>query len=125
MIGAETYANMLPAIQPIFERKKEIHEKGCNVVDRNNCTIIDNDSKITMYDLHDGKMLYLLTQHSLYNCKHHLFLLCKCQRGVGVQNSNHECELINHDDQVKYYNRSERRWNNKRNRSGEASWTVK
>ena len=98
--------------------------KGRNL-DSDDCATIDNDSKMTMHDLHNGKMLYLLTQRSLYNRKHHPFLLCKCQRGVGVQNSNHECELINHDDQVKHYNRSEHRWNNKRNCSGEASWTVK
>ena len=124
MIGAETSANMLPAIQPIFERKKEIWEKGCDV-NSSTCTIINKDSNITMYDLHDGKMLYLMTQHSLFNRKHHPFLLCQCQRGEGVQNANHECKIINHDDQVKYYDRSERRWNNKRNCSGEASWTLK
>ena len=30
------------------------------------------------YELHDGKMLYMLTQHSLWNRKHHSFLLCAC-----------------------------------------------
>ena len=127
MIGAETSTNMLPTIQPIFERRKEIREKGCNVNSSSTytITIINKDSKITMYDLHDSKMLYLMTLHSLFNCNHHPFLLCNCQQGEGVQNSNHECKVINHDDQVKYYNRSECRWNSKRNCSGEASWTLK
>ena len=33
---------------------------------------------IHCYDVHDGKMLYSLIYHSLWSCKHHPFVLCKC-----------------------------------------------
>ena len=71
MIGAETSANMLPILESIYQRKKEIHKKRLNV----NSTIFNQQSKVTLYDLHDGKMLYLMTQHSLYNRKHPLLTL--------------------------------------------------
>ena len=68
--------------------------------------------KYFMYDMHDGKMLYLLTQHSLFNRKHHPFLLCNCKRGAGVQDGNHQCKIINDEEQLRLYNRSKRRWDN-------------
>ena len=66
-----------------------------------------------MYDLHDGKVLYLLTQHSLFNRKHYPFLLCKCQRGAGVKDPNHKCVMILDEEHCQWYNRSLRRWKNK------------
>ena len=78
---------------------------------------------ISFYDLHDGKMLYMLTQHSLWNCTHHPFLLCKCKRGEGAVNSNHQCELLSHDDQLKLWDRSLRRWNEKISRSGSINYS--
>ena len=71
MIGAETYANLIPVLDSVYERKKEIHNKNLRI--QPDCKLINNNTKITLYDLHDGKMLYLLTQHSLFNRKFHLF----------------------------------------------------
>jgi hypothetical protein len=39
--------------------------------------------KLISYDIHDGKMLYLLAQHSHFTRKNYPFLLCKCKRGDG------------------------------------------
>ena len=73
--------------------------------------------KFDLYDLHDGKILYHLTQHFLYNKIYLPFLLCKYTRGQGVvNNDDHVCELISHDVQVRLYNRSFKRWNNERAR---------
>ena len=78
----------------------------------------DKYSNFSFYDLHDGKMLYLLTQHSLWNRKHHPFLLCKCKRGNGVlNNSTHMCSIIDDDDQVKLYEKSLKRYKDKINDS--------
>ena len=74
------------------------------------------DLKYCFKELHNGKMLYCLTQHSLFNWKHHPFLLCLCQRGEGVKDPNHKCRIIPHMKQVYYWERSLRRWNNKRRR---------
>lgn len=69
-------------------------------------------------------MLYLLTQHSLWNRTHHPFLLFTCKRGEGVMNSDHECKLLSHEDQVHYWDRSLRRWDDKIARSGPESYTM-
>ena len=64
-------------------------------------------------------MLYLLTQHSLYSRKHYPFLLCKCHRGQGVKDPNHECEVLSSERQRYYFNRSKSRYNDKTSRLGE------
>ena len=117
MIGKESSANLMPILDSMYERKEAILNNNINIDP--DCKFMNKESKISLYDLHDGKMLYLLTQHSLFNCKFHPFLLCKCQRGEGViDNENHECKIISHEDQIHYYNRSMRRWKNKRKRLG-------
>ena len=67
-------------------------------------------------------MLYLLTQHSLFNCKHFPFLLCTCGRGEGVINEDHECKFVSHTEQINYWKRSLRRWNNKNKKVGEMNY---
>ena len=124
MIGTESYANLMPVLEPIYERKKAVLNNNLRI--EPDCKFINKNSKITLYDLHDGKMLYLLTQHSLYNRKFHPFLLCKCQRGEGViNNMNHECKIISHEEQIHYYNRSIRRWKNKREKRGDTTYNKK
>jgi hypothetical protein len=59
-------------------------------------------------------MLYLLTQHSLWNRKFHPFLLCTCARGAGVRNEAHVCTPLTHQEQLEAWNRSKRRWDNKK-----------
>ena len=83
MIGKESYANMMPILEPIYERKEAILNNNITI----ESNIINKNSKITLYDLHDGKMLYLLTQHSLFNWKFHPFLLYKYQKRDGVNNN--------------------------------------
>ena len=64
-------------------------------------------NNIHCFDVHDGKMLCNLTQHSLWNRKNYPFLLCKCKRGQAVRNySNHRCKMISDKDQLRYYERS-------------------
>ena len=68
------------------------------------------DKNIFLYDMHDGKMLYALTQHSAYNRKYHPFLLCKCGPGDGVRDPSHVCLLIEHDKQVERFEQSKTKW---------------
>ena len=102
--GTENYSNMMPAVKNYFFEKGELYDnkKSIHYLTNNN---------ISYYDLHDGKILYLLTQHSLWNRKHHPFLWCTCMRGEGVKNANHTCELISDQDYLAHYLRSERRCN--------------
>jgi len=115
-IGDENRSNLFPALTDVYARKRHIRENGMEKF---------KDGSVFFYDLHDGKMLYLSTQHSLFNRKHHPFLLCKCQRGQGLVDSEHICEPISHTEQVRFWERSKRRWDSKRSRSGAASWSMK
>ena len=101
--GKETIYSMKPAVESYFKDKKVLRESGEH---RNSW----------FYDLHDGKMLYLLTQHAQWNRKNNPFLLCNCSRGAGVRNNNnHVCTWLTHEEQIEKYDRSERRWRKKRN----------
>ena len=105
MLGEENLSNLLVALTSIYEKKMVILNDGFGLY-----------KNIFLYNIHDGKMLYILTQHSLYNRLHHPFLLCSCQRGDGVKNNSHVCKIIDHDKQLQYYNRSLHRWNRKKNK---------
>ena len=65
---------------------------------------------VTLYDLHDRKMLYLLTQHSSWNRKNHPFLMCKCMRGDGVKDEQHQCNMMNNAEVTSYWERSKEYW---------------
>lgn len=75
IIAAETASNIFPVVENVFQNKKEIFDTLNNN---------DNDIKFSYYEVHDGRMIYMLTQHSLFNRKHHPFVLCKCKTGDGV-----------------------------------------
>ena len=99
ILADEKLDNIIPAVEIIYEEKSRLRA--------NSNTIIDN-CNFHFYDMHDAKMLYMITQHSSWARKHYPFLLCKCNRSDGVVNENHECKIINHDDQLKYYDRSKK-----------------
>lgn len=56
MLGPEKAKSLFPVVHNIYSKKKEMRNGGYK-----------------FYDLHDGKMLYLLTQHLLFNRKHNPF----------------------------------------------------
>ena len=58
MRATESYSTMMPAVNDYFKAKGLLYEKQNTVALLENCSI-------SYYDMHDGKMLYLLTQHSL------------------------------------------------------------
>ena len=91
IVADEKLDHIIPVIKEIYEEKSRL---------RKNSMIIYNDCNFNFYDMHDAKMLYLMTQHLLWNRKNHPFLLCKCSRGDGVLNNNHVCKIIDHNEQV-------------------------
>ena len=107
---------MMPAVKEYFAVKGTLYGKRNAIPSLNNC-------HISYYDLHDGKMLYLLTQHSLWNRKHHPFLLCGCMRGEGVANNDHQCKLMSDEDYLIKYQRSNRRWELKQKQVGIENYT--
>ena len=83
MIGNENYANTSQAIEHEYNERQSLINKynlkhGC---------------KICQYYMHDGKMLYLITQNSMWNRKHYPYLMCKCKRGAFFK-TNKACKLI-------------------------------
>ena len=111
--GSESILTMKPAVEEYFNSKKILRDSSD-----------EKRKNYFYYDLHDGKMLYLLTQHSQWSRRNNPFLLCNCKRGVGVVNNDtHVCHRISREDQVKLYNRSQRRWDGKRNQN--PSYSVK
>ena len=109
--GKESVRTMLPAVRSYFEEKRVVR----NSTERN---------RYSFYDLHDGKMLYLLTQHAQWSRKQNPFLLCKCSKGQGVSaNRNHVCTKIPHEEEITLYDRSKQRWDGKRRR--DPKYTLK
>ena len=64
---------------------------------------------IEFWDMHDGKMLYLLIQNSSYNRKFYPFLFCKCRRGDFLKDG-FKCELITHNEHQILYDNSSRKF---------------
>ena len=103
VLGEEKAENLFPVVHSVFSMKQALYE-GKETSPVANC-------QINYYDMHDGKMLYMLTQHSLYNRKHHPFLLCTCHCGDGVTNNkSHTCKLVQHSEQIRLYARSKKKW---------------
>lgn len=70
-------------------------------------------------------MLYLLTCHSLFSCKHHPFLLFNYQRDQGVENRDHMYEPISPTYQVQYWEHSKWWCETKQARTCIDSWSIK
>jgi hypothetical protein len=116
--AAESNETMMHAVKDYLQSKKELRDSMSSSSQSLN--------KCHFYDLHDGKMLYLLTQHSMWNRKHHPFVSCSCRRGDGVRNNaNHICSYIGDDSAIYWFERSERRWKNKQIRVGEDKYSRK
>ena len=98
-LGQEKAETLFPLLKDVYKSKYQLSTTDGNRV---------------YYDMHDGKMLYILTQHSLYNRKHHPFILCTCKRGDAVRDPNYVCKLIPHEQHLNLWDRSKRRWEHKR-----------
>ena len=114
ILADEKLENIIPVVESIYEEKSQLMERTNSIV---------NECNFNFYDMHDAKMLYLITQHSSWSRKNHPFLLCKCQRGEGVADESHECITIKDDEQLQLYDCSTRRW--ERKTSKDETYTTK
>ena len=78
-LGKEKDINVISSLKEHYQDRLELQK-----------SLIAGGNKVNFYDLHDGKILYILTQHSLFTRKHHPYLLCSCGRGDGVVTPNHQ-----------------------------------
>ena len=63
----------------------------------------ESDLEYDFKGVHNGKIQYLLTQHSLFTRKRNRFLLCACNCGAGVDDDNQKCKILTHDEQVQLW----------------------
>ena len=98
-LGQEKAETLFPLLKDVYKSKYQL---------------LTTDANRVYYDMHDSKMLYILTQHSLYNRKHHPFILCTCKRGDAVRDPNYVCKLLPHEQHLTLWDRSKRRWQYKR-----------
>ena len=94
--GKENAENLFPILYSIQKEKQ---------------AFLKRNPHITLYEVHDGKMLYTLSQHVSFNRKYHPFLLCKCKRGECYKdNNNNECVIMDQDEHTNLYNKSKKYW---------------
>ena len=98
--GKEDLQTMRETMGEFLEKKKQLREKSEH-----------SSQHYHYYEMHDGKMLYNLTGHSLWNRKFHPFLLCTCKRGESFSNPNHVCKVMTNEDSIENWNNSVKRWN--------------
>ena len=99
MMCDESTETMIPAIHLYMESKYKFQNS------------VEGRNDYVFYDLHDGKMIYLLTQHSKWNRTYKPFLLCSCMRRDGVVNNDtHTCTMIDEENQLMYRQRSQQQW---------------
>ena len=90
--GIEKSDLMFPAVKNYFNSKILLYDKTSTIETVQNGN--SNGTKVSLYDLHTGKILYHLAQHSQWNQKYHPFLLCTCSRGDGVKDDEHTCTWL-------------------------------
>ena len=76
-------------------------------------------NKLFVYDMHDGKLLYLLSQHSMWNRKNFPFILCKCRRN---RDDPHDCTMWDDKEYQDHWNISKEKWDLMQ--SSRQKWTV-
>ena len=62
---------------------------------------------IPVYDIADGKALYIYTEHCHWASKNKPFLRCKCERGQSLQVG---CQIITDTEYIELQTKSQRRW---------------
>ena len=91
ILAKESPQNVMPAFREYYSSVRKL---------------VDSNGDVLVYDCHDGKMLYILTQHSLWNRTGHPFILCKCRRGDCVKDPDHPCQIIDDQERLKLYETS-------------------
>ena len=112
--GPEKPQYVLPFMHGVYQEIKTVLDYDEDVVAKRL-----GGKHFSFYEVSDGKMLYMLLQHSLYSRKNKPFLLCTCQRGEGVRDRNHQCKVIPHEKQVDLYNKSKKRWERQKQKQGD------
>eukprot|EP00957_Ditylum_brightwellii_P079504 6045246-Ditylum_brightwellii.AAC.1 len=80
MLGKKELSVIVPVLAQYFISKQEQLKR------RNSTHNSLQKSTVYFYELHDRKMLCMMTKHALWNHKHYPFSLHGCKHGQGVNN---------------------------------------
>ena len=116
LVGKEELSVLQPCMKQYLADRREVFEG------RMKPTVLPN-SKVWTYDVHDGKFLYLITQHSMWNRKNQPFLMCKCRRGNDKVKDSRECCMWDDDAYLSRWNVSQRKWDTERGITQD--WNIK
>ena len=105
--GTEKPELIFPAVRNYFNLKSLLYDETSTITNIQNGN--SNQTRVSFYDLQNGKMLHLLTQHSQWNRKYHPFLSCTCGRGNGGRDETHTCKWLTDIEQKNLFERSKRR----------------
>ena len=106
--GDENMSTNAQAVSYVYKWLGEHIKDGvCDILGR----------KVRFYEVHDGKMIYVLIAHSLWCRLYHPFLLCACQRGDGVVDLNHICCMLSDEEYEVLFEKSLRKFNEKKSKN--------
>ena len=117
ILGKEELKLLLSSTSNFLKERRELYEKRVTATSY-------PTSKHWIYDVHDAKMLFLLTQHSQWNRKFHPFLLCKCKRGDHIFDESHECQMLNDQQYKDNWNTSKQKWEWMMEQQNSVRWDV-
>ena len=101
VIGEENMSNIVPCAKDLYRWIGEHTTDGVTTMDGTKEGV-----RIYIYEVHDGKMIYNLTEHSMWNRKYYPFLLCGCLNGNGVVNPDHVCTFLTDKEIAMYFAKS-------------------
>ena len=108
--GTESLYTMMPAVKDYFLRRR--FSRICYLMTPMRCF---SRGKYWFYNLHDGKMLYLLCQLLLWNCNTQPLSCMHMSKGEGVTGiDNHVCWILNPVEHVELCSKSAEKWKDRR-----------
>ena len=107
LVGKEDLHILQPSMQQYLADCKEIFEGRMKPISFLN-------SKVWIYNMHDRKFLYLITQYSMWNYENNPFLICKCIRSNNKVKRSYECSMWDDTSYLHRQNISQRKWNMER-----------
>ena len=89
---------IFPIMMSIYEQLRLLRQLSRSIIE---------GCYFDFYQMHNAKLIYLLTHHAQWSKNKKAFLLCNCDKGDGVQNEEYTCTIDSDDKQIILYNKSE------------------
>ena len=99
-MATKNYSLIFPAVKENFYLKMKLYDVATSVkiIQFGN----ETDCALSLYDLHDGKILYLLTQHLHWNGYHHPYLVFTSHFGEDIDDKSHICAWLSNQEHTHF-----------------------